>query len=316
MLSLRQLRYFTAAAELGRVSEAAKQLNISQSAVTSAIRDLEQQLAQQLFDRLPHGVELTDAGRRFLSHAYAVLAAADEATRMPREAVKVSGTLSIAATYTVLGYFLPHHLQRFTQRYPDIDVKVQELQREAVEEGLIAGRQDMGVILTANVANAEITHETFFGSQRRLWVPSKHPLLALDDVTLSRVAAEPYIMLTVDEAAYSAQRYWSQTSFQPRIQLRTSSVEAVRSMVANGLGVAILSDMVYRPWSLEGRRIETITLKDPVPRLDVGLAWKAGVEYTPAMQAFRLYFKQLFLEAQTAVGRLTAASSPVARRLP
>jgi DNA-binding transcriptional LysR family regulator len=101
-------------------------------------------------------------------------------------------------------------------------------------------------------------------------------------------------------------RYWSQTPYQPRIRLRTSSVEAVRSMVANGLGVAILSDMVYRPWSLEGRRIETITLKDRVPSMDVGLAWKAGVEHSPAMQAFRSYFKQLYMEPVAGAGRLRA----------
>jgi DNA-binding transcriptional LysR family regulator len=303
MLSLRQLKYFAAAAELGRVSEAAVQLNISQSAVTTAIRDLEDMLGQLLFDRTPHGVELTNAGRRFLSHAYAVLSAADEALRMPREAARVSGLLSIAATYTVLGYFLPHHLQRFTQRFPEIDVKVQELQREAVEEGLVTGRHDLGVLLTANVTNSEITRETFFGSERRLWVSAKHPLISLPEVTLEHVAAEPYIMLTVDEAAYSSLRYWSQTPYQPKIRLRTSSVEAVRSMVANGLGVAILSDMVYRPWSLEGRRIETITLKEQVPRMDVGLAWKAGIEHSPAMQAFRSYFKQLYMEPSAGAGR-------------
>ena len=303
MLSLRQLKYFAAAAELGRVSEAAVHLNISQSAVTTAIRELEDMLAQELFDRTPHGVELTDAGRRFLSHAYSVLSAADEALCMPREATRVSGLLSVAATYTVLGYFLPHHLQRFTQRFPEIDVKVQELQREAVEEGLITGRHDMGVLLTANVTNSEITRETFFGSERRLWVPAKHPLLSQSEVTLEHVAAEHYIMLTVDEAAYSSLRYWSQTPYQPKIRLRTSSVEAVRSMVANGLGVAILSDMVYRPWSLEGRRIETITLKERVPRMDVGLAWKGGVEHSLAMQAFRSYFKQLYMEPTAGGGR-------------
>lgn len=303
MLSLRQLKYFAAAAELGRVSEAAVHLNISQSAVTTAIRQLEDTLGQQLFERTPHGVDLTGAGRRFLSHAYAVLSCADEALRMPREATSVSGLLSIAATYTVLGYFLPHHLQRFTQRFPDIDVRVQELQREAVEEGLITGRYDIGVMLTANVTNSEITRETLFGSERRLWVPAKHPLISQPEVTLEHVAAEPYIMLTVDEAAYSALRYWSQTPHQPKIRLRTSSVEAVRSMVANGLGVAILSDMVYRPWSLEGRRIETITLREHVPRMDVGLAWKAGVELSPTMQAFRGYFKQLYLEPTAGAGR-------------
>jgi DNA-binding transcriptional LysR family regulator len=295
MLTLRQLRYFSAAAELGRVSEAAVQLNVSQSAVTAAIRELEEMLGQQLFERQSRGVELTEAGRRFLSHAYNVLSAADEAMKMPREAASVSGLLSIAATYTVMGYFLPHHLQRFTQRYPRIEVKVHELQREAIEEGLITQRYDLGVLLTGNVVNSEIARETFFGSVRRLWVPAKHPLLERDDVTLGDVAEEPYIMLTVDEAAYSALRYWSRTPHQPRVKLRTSSVEAARSMVANGLGVAILSDMVYRPWSLEGRRIETITLKEPIPAMDVGLAWKAKAEHSPPMSAFRDYFKELYL---------------------
>lgn len=304
MLTIRQLKYFSAAAELGRVSEAAVQLNVSQSAVTSAIRELEEMLGQQLFERQSRGVELTDAGRRFLSHAYNVLSAADEAVRMPREAASVSGLLSIAATYTVLGYFLPHHLQRFTQRYPHIEVKVHELQREAIEEGLITNRYDLGVLLTGNVVNSEIASETFFGSPRRLWLPAKHPLLERDEVSLGDVAEEPYIMLTVDEASYSALRYWSRTPHQPRIKLRTSSVEAARSMVANGLGVAILSDMVYRPWSLEGRRIETVTLKDAVPAMDVGLAWKTGTTYTPVMQAFRAYFRQLYLEPSlTSLGR-------------
>jgi len=58
----------------------------------------------------------------------------------------------------------------------------------------------------------------------------------------------------------------------PAVAFATSSVEAVRSMVAAGMGVTILSDMVYRPWSLEGQRIELHTLVDDIPIMDVGLA--------------------------------------------
>ena len=67
-------------------------------------------------------------------------------------------------------------------------------------------------------------------------------------------------------------------------------------MVANGLGVTILSDMVYRPWSLEGRRIETINLKEAVPTMNVGLSWKQDIEHSAPMRAFRDHFKQLYLE--------------------
>ncbi|MBA4059468.1 LysR family transcriptional regulator [Acidovorax temperans] len=303
MLTLRQLKYFVAAAELGKVSEAAVQLHISQSAVTTAIKDLEEMFGQSLFDRSVSGVELTPAGRHFLSHAYTVLSAAEEAMRPPPQGIAISGLLSIAATYTVLGYFLPNHLQRFSERYPDIEIKLQELQREAIEDGLVTGRHDLGVLLTGNVTNGEIACETFFGSQRRLWVRAKHLLLDKPEVTLADVAGEPYIMLTVDEAAYSAMRYWGRTEHQPRIRLRTSSVEAVRSMVANGQGVAILSDMVYRPWSLEGKRIETIVLKGTVPSMALGLAWRSGAEFTPAMLAFRNYFRQLYMDPSHALGR-------------
>ena len=68
--------------------------------------------------------------------------------------------------------------------------------------------------------------------------------------------------------------------------------------VANGSGVAILSDLVHRPWSLEGKRIETLTVTDPVTPMSVGLAWHRERAFTPAMQAFRDYFHDAFLAPQ------------------
>lgn len=107
------------------------------------------------------------------------------------------------------------------------------------------------MLLTGNLTEPGIAAETLFNSERRLWLPSRHPLGEKAD-GLADVAGEPYIMLTVDEAGQSALRYWQQSGHRPQVILHTSSVEAVRSMVANGSGVAILSDLVYRPWSLEG----------------------------------------------------------------
>ena len=93
-------------------------------------------------------------------------------------------------------------------------------------------------------------------------------------------------MLTVDEASNTAQRYWNKTPYRPNTIFRTSSVEATRSMVANGMGVAILSDMVYRPWSLEGRRVEVMPVSEPVPTMDVGFAWSAASDLGEASKAF------------------------------
>lgn len=293
-LSLKQIRYFIATAEAGQVSQAAINLSISQSAVTTAIRDLEETVGTQLFDRTPHGMDLTSAGRQFLSHAYEIQNKVEDATHLNLVTSEVTGTLTVAATYTVMGYFLPYHIERLKRQFPLLEIQLFELNRESIEEGLLTNRCDISVLLTSNILNPGLTTEKLMSSQRRLWVSAQHTLLSAKSVGLKEISEEPYIMLTVDEASHTSLKYWSQTPFQPRIALRTSSVEAVRSLVANHQGVAILSDMVHRPWSLEGRRIETITVRDPVPSMDVGMAWRRNAEFTPAMEAFRSYFRRAF----------------------
>lgn len=297
--SLRQIRYFAATAELGQISRAAVELSVSQSAITISIRDLEESLGYKLFSRQAHGMELTDTGRLFLTRAYAILAAVEEARNLPQQIAPVSGELTLAATYTVMGYFLPDHLQRLSFLYPAIHIRMLELDRETIESGLLAKDYDMAMLLTSNVRNPAIHTETLFSSRRRLWVPAQHRFTQSTEVSFADIAQEPFIMLTVDEAADSALRYWRQTGFEPAVSLNTKSIEAVRSLVANGLGVAILSDMVYRPWSLEGKRIETVKTVEPVPSMNVGLAWRADTALSPAMQAIRHYFKQRYLEPQS-----------------
>lgn len=293
-ISLRQIRYFVATAESGQVSQAAVNLSISQSAITTAVKELETIVGAVLFERTPHGMELTTAGRQLLSHAYDILQKVDDVTSLHLVTSGVKGKLTLAATYTVIGYFLPLHMERLKRQFPDIDIQLFELNRESVEEGLLSNRYDLAVMLTSNILNPELQTEKLLSSQRRLWLPARHALLAMPSVGLKEVADQDYIMLTVDEASHTSLKYWSHTPYTPKVSLRTSSVEAVRSLVANGQGVAILSDMVHRPWSLEGRRIETVTLRDSIPSMDVGVAWRKQVDFSPAMEAVRTYFRRTF----------------------
>ena len=152
---------------------------------------------------------------------------------------------------------------------------------------MITGGFDLAIMLTSNIVNhEELSHDILWRSRRRLWVDAHHKFLKQPSVTMQEIAQEPYIMLTVDEASNTAQRYWSRTPYKPKTIFRTSSVEAVRSMVANGMGISILSDMVSRPWSLEGKRVETIAVAGKVPTMDVGLAWHNIKERSEAAKAF------------------------------
>jgi DNA-binding transcriptional LysR family regulator len=293
--SLKQIRYFIAAAETGQVSQAAVELNVSQSAVTAAIQQLEAIVDLRLLDRNPAGVSVTPGGARFLLHARNILAAVEEAMQVPRSSPETSGRVKVGVSYTVAGYFLPRHHARFHRNFPQVEVELFEAPRPAIEQALIEGSLDIAVILVSNLeASDRLQSEILIRSKRRLWTPPEHPLLKAGAVRLADVARHPYVMLTVDEASQTASRYWARTPHEPDIVFRTSSVEAVRSMVAAGMGITILSDMVYRPWSLEGQRIETRLLMDDIPTMDVGLAWVRGRPLQPPTRAFHDFLSLAF----------------------
>ncbi len=86
--------------------------------------------------------------------------------------------------------------------------------------------------------------------------PLGHPLAQQETITLEELAGQPLIQLMVEEIEESTRRLTAALPVKPQIAFRTRSVEAVRSLVATGAGLAILPSLVYRPWSLEGDRIE------------------------------------------------------------
>ena len=286
--SLKQIRHFLAAAESGQISRAAVEHNISQSALTASIQQLEGLLGRPLFERRPNGVTLTHAGTRFLPLARKIAAACNEAMAISHDTPrKVQGPLTLAVTETIAGYYLTPLLTRFRRIFPSVDLTVREAPRLDVEAGLACGEMEVALLLTSNVTpSLDLTYRTLLHSARRLWMPSEHPLLRKERVGFADIAAYPYVALTADEAFETASRYWAMSPHRPDVLFKTGSVEAVRSMVGAGLGVTILSDMVYRPWSLEAQRIETRDIADPVPSMDVGVVWSNDRPLGPTARAF------------------------------
>lgn len=287
-VSLRHFRIFVAVAEAGQVSKAAAALFTSQPAVTEAIKTLESDVGVKLFSRHPKGVALTYEGTIFLQHARGVLAAAVDAMLAPQQVRHdMTGEITLACTHTVAGYYLSPQLARFRRIFPGIRVNLVELDRPEIARRIMTGEVDIAMCLTSPLRDAEqIETEVLVQSKRRLWLPANHPLLDKRRVTLSDVQSEPYIMLTIDDAEDTTQTYWCSAGFQPNVVFRTSSMEAIRNLVSAGQGVTILSDMVYRPWSLEGARLSATSLVDPIPGMDVGLAWRRDSELSRDTKAF------------------------------
>jgi DNA-binding transcriptional LysR family regulator len=293
-VSLRQLRYFVAAAKGGQISIAATNEHVSQSAITYAVLALERQLGVRLFDRVPQGVVLTAEGQDFFHHARHILDSVHDAVSRPRfRPQSLSGTVKVAASYTLLGYFLPDLMARFRAGYPDVHIDLQDLNRAGIERAVLDGEVDLGLAIVSNIRNRDrFGHATLVRSRRQLWVAPSHPLAQLPAPSLEDIASHPTILLTADEADISAMDYWESKRLAPKIAFRTSSIEAVRGFVANGFGVTILSDMVFRPWSLEGKRIESRPILDTIPHMETGILWQRDTPLPKAAEAFQQFLMQ------------------------
>ncbi len=270
-------------------------MNVTQSAITSGIKELELELKVPLFLRSSKGMELSEKGREFLQSAYDIVERVEQAKNISKRSTTLSGRVNLAVTYTVAGYFLPKHLKILHNLYPNITITIHESTRKAIEEGISSFQYDFGLVLTSNIENKNLKTETLIRSPRRLWAAVGHKFCDEQTIDFKKISKEPYIMLKVDESAHTTMRYWNKTGYNPYVYLSTSSIEAVRSMVANGEGVTILSDMVYRPWSLEGRRIIRISTNPEAPTMNVGLAWRSFDTPSPSAQLIMDYFRNLSL---------------------
>jgi DNA-binding transcriptional LysR family regulator len=286
--TLRQLQYFVAVAEQGSVTRAAQNLSISQSSVTEALKELETDLGVTLFDRHPRGLTITHNGHQFLRHATKILATVSDArTSFSGQQSALSGTLNIGVTSLVAGYVLSDLLARYRRACPGVDVSAIEDNGGYLEHLLVGGELDVAVMVISNLRDRmALQAEILETSPYRLWLPMGHPLVSADIISVADIAREPLIMLTVDEIEENTGKLLSALGARPHVAFRTRSVEAVRSLVATGAGVALLPDLVYRPWSLEGDRIESRDVSGSLPVVQVGLVWRKGSSLPQAARDF------------------------------
>jgi DNA-binding transcriptional LysR family regulator len=286
-LTLRQIRYFAAVAELGTISGAARQLSVSQSAVTEAIKALESEVGTKLLARSGRGVSLTHRGQVFQRRAARILEAVADAARALADDDALTGELHLGASSLVAGYILSDLLARFRRAFPAVDVRAVEDTAEYLEHLLINGELDVAVLVVSGAHDSDaLEYETIEESAFRLWLPLGHPLAAAKIVNLTDVAEEKQIVLAVDEVQEMVDTFWRARGLRPEVAFRTRSVEAVRSLVATGAGIAVLPDLVYRPWSLEGDRIEARPLAEPLLPARVGVVWRRGSRLSPAARQF------------------------------
>jgi DNA-binding transcriptional LysR family regulator len=247
-MTLEQLRIFVAVAEHEHVTQAARHLNLTQSATSAAVAALEQRDATKLFDRIGRRIALTDAGRLFLVEARAVLARSTAAETVLADLAGLKrGHLSLAASQTVGNYWLPKLMHQFQLSYPGIDLKLSLGNTETVAGQVHEGLADIGFI-EGEIDDPALTVRHVAEDKLVLVVSPTHPWAQTRPQSPKDFAAARWICRepgsgtrAVLEAALPA---LGMERDQLQIALELPSNEAVCAAVEAGAGVTIFSRLV------------------------------------------------------------------------
>jgi DNA-binding transcriptional LysR family regulator len=288
-MELRHLRYFVAVAELENVSRAALKLHVSQSALSSQIRDLEDDVGFNLLERTAKSVRLTDAGRAFLTEAQAVLQHADEAVKKARAVANAEPTeihVGYSAENTV--EILPKTLRAFQQAMPNVHVRLHDWNNKDIVDGIRDGRLQLGLIVPPAKASAlhDLRYEELFQVRVCVAVGPQHPFARRSTIPIAEVAAEPFIGLTREDypGYYDyVSIIFSKVEQKPRVVEEYDSYFGIISAVEAGTGVALGADVLGH--SL-GNRVRLLYITPEPKPISVGIV-APKERLSPAAEKFR-----------------------------
>ncbi len=247
-MTLEQLRIFVAVAEKQHVTQAARELNLTQSATSAAVAALEGRYGIKLFDRIGRGIVLTQTGRTFLGEARAVLATVRTAEQALHDLAGLkTGQLAVAASQTIANYWLPPRLQSFQASYPGIELSVRIGNTERVASDVRDGVADIGFV-EGEIDDGALAVRRFDGDALVIVVGAHHPYAKQRKLPQGWMTRTPWVL----REPGSGTRAMFETALKKRglkpgdvnVQLVLASNEAIRTAVEAGTSATAISNLV------------------------------------------------------------------------
>ncbi len=242
-INLHLLRLFAMVARHRSFSRAAEALHISQPAISKGVRELEAQLGTRLLERGgPGGVTLTEAGSVLAGHA-ATLFTAERAAEEDLAAFRGlhRGTLAIGASTTIATYLLPRRIGAFHRRHPQVELRLTSANTRAIAELLLARELDIALV-EGPVEEPGLLTEPWGEDELVLVAGAAHPLASTEAPAPEALAGELILVREpgsgTRDVGFEALAAWG---VQPRRTLEVGSTEAIKQLVAAGVGVAVVS---------------------------------------------------------------------------
>ena len=239
--SLRQLHIFEAVARHLSYTRAAEDLHLTQPAVFTQVKQLEDGIGQPLLERVGKQLHLTAAGREVLATSRETREALEhlEMRLADMQGLK-RGRLRVAIV-TTAKYLVPRLLGAFCARYPGIEAALTVTNREKLLARLAANEDDL-VVLGTPPENLDVVALPIADNPLAVIARNDHPLAGVKSVTLKRLAEEPFILREPGSGTRLAvERHFAEHGLKLRVRMELGSNEAIKQAIAGGLGVSILS---------------------------------------------------------------------------
>jgi DNA-binding transcriptional LysR family regulator len=274
------------AAEEGNISRASDRLNVSQPAVSRQIKDLEEELGVQLFNREPNGLSLTDAGTAALAHAREILRQANAMAESMAALASRGKARSIKVGFipTALPGLLTNAMRAFNRQYKDYCVQIFEMSPVRQEEALRNGEIDLALIGEPGTEIRRDYHvDTIRRTELAMIVPENHPLAGRKSVDLAEFGRDTF--LTLHEDLFPGRielmaDMFSKAGIKAEVAMRASGLSELLGLVGGEAGVALApADLENLPHP----GVVFLKLKKPRRAMLFSAAWRktgdlAGIE--------------------------------------
>ena len=300
-MDLRQLRSFVAVVDCGSFSRAAEKLYISQPAISTHIRALEEECATSLIVRTTKRVGVTPRGMELYECARGMLALRDNLMR--RWASEGESILQLGASTLPSAYILPELLPAYRRQQPDILFDIRQSDSQGIIDGLLAGHLEVGLTGAASGESA-LSFLPFYTDTMVLITPVSDRFSALKargEITLEDILREPFILRERGSGSQkSADAYFQKAGVREselRVTARLNDQEAVKNLVASGLGLSIISAKAAENFARSGRLL-TFSLPGMDVKRSLYLCYRKHDFLPPHVQQFISFVQQFYAGAR------------------
>lgn len=281
---IKQLRAFCYTAQLKSMSRAAEQMFLSQPSISLLIQSLEKDLQHILFTRQGPKIQLTSEGNTLFELALPLVEGLETLGEVFEEKCKhiITGQLNIAAVEAIILYTLPEIITRYTESYPDIQIKLNNCSAAEGVEKVRNGEVDFAIGSTLNVPS-DVVYLPIYTFNPVLITPIGHPLIQQKKVTMQDISRYGLILSPQHMSTWQmVDLVFKQNNVDYKVNLEAGGWEVLKKYVEHGLGISIVTDIC-----LSGEEnLAHIPLSKYFPQRTYGLFLRKGKVLSPAAREF------------------------------